>query len=162
MNAEPTKDVSHHHTPEIGWGTPVQPSRQATPPAGPNGWTTVRRILLWSVLVLGVAGIGLGLFVIADDLAETTDMWHGLGIAIGAALAVACLVLCVLAGFGLRSMRRRGAAGGRPQAVVIGLLLLAPGLFGGLSWPFVGLSSFLVLPLAVGALLLLSVLAQRS
>ena len=153
MNAEDMNDVSHDHTPEVGWGTPAQPTPRR--PAGPAGWTTLRLALLWAVLVLGVAGIGLGLFVIAEDMAETTDMWHGFGIAIGTVLAVPCLALCVLAGFGLRSMRRHGAAGGRAQAVSIGLLLV-------LLLMFVGLTPFLLLPVVLGAALLLSVFADTD
>lgn len=146
-------DTSHDHPPDVGWGTPSQPGR--LPAAGPSGWATLRRVLLWVVLVLGVAGIGLGLYVVAEDMAETTEMFHGLGVAIGLALAVPCLVLCVLAGFGLRSVRRRGAEGGRTQAVAVGVLLL-------LLLLLVGLSAFVLLPVAIGAALVVSVVAERS
>lgn len=146
-------DTSHDHTPQVGWGTPAQPAQ--LPAAEPSGWATLRRVLLWVVLVLGVAGIGLGLYVVTEDMAETTDMFHGLGVAIGLALAVPCLVLCVLAGFGLRSMGRRGADGGRAQAVAVGVLLV-------LLLLLVGLSAFVLLPVALGAALVVSVVAERS
>jgi hypothetical protein len=154
MNAEDMNDVSHEHTPEIGWGTPSQP-----PPSGParpdrgNGWVTLRRATFWLVLVLSVPAIGLGLYAIAEDMSDTTDDWHGFGIAIGLLLAVPCLVFCVLAGFGLRAMRRRGAAGGRVHALVLGLLLVA-------LLMVVTLSPVLLLPVTMGAALLLSVLAD--
>jgi hypothetical protein len=143
--------MSNDHTSEVGWGTPAQPEQPR--PAGPNGWSTLRKATLWSVLVLGVPAIGLGLYLVADDMSDTTDDWHGFGIAIGLIFAVPCLVFCVLAGFGLRSMRRRGAAGGRVHAIVLGLLLVA-------LLMVVGLSPFLLLPVALGAALLLSVLAD--
>ena len=162
MNAEDMNDVSHDHTPEVGWGTPAQPTPpepsmpQPTPqPSGPTGWSLLRQALFWSVLVLGVVGIGVGLYAIAEDMSDTTDAWHGFGIAIGTVLAVPCLALCVLAGFGLRSMRRHGAAGGRAQAVTIGLLLV-------LLLMLVGLTPFLLLPVALGAALLLSVFADTD
>lgn len=143
-------DVSHDHTPEIGWGTPAQPELS---PAGPNGWPTLRKAMFWSVLVLSVPAIGFGLYAIAEDMSDTTDDWHGFGIAIGLILAVPCLVFCLLAGFGLRSMRRRGAAGGRVHATVLGLLLVA-------LLMVVTLSPVLLLPVTLGAALLLSVLAD--
>jgi len=158
MNAEDMNDVSHARTPEVGWGTPAQPTKRPAPPRpqqgdGRNGWTTLRRVGFWSVLALGVPAIGLGLFAIAEDMSDTTDDWHGFGIAIGLVLAVPCLVLCVLAGFGLRSMRRGGPDGGRVHALVVGLLLVA-------ILMFVGLTPFVLLPVALGAALLLSVLAD--
>lgn len=151
MNAEGMNSMSHDHTPEVGWGTPAQPEQPR--PAGPNGWTTLRKATFWSVLVLGVPAIGLGLYVVAEDMADTTDDWHGFGIALGLLLAVPCLVFCLLAGFGLRSMRRRGAAGGRVPATVLGLLLVA-------LLMAVGLTPVLLLPVTLGAALLLSVLAD--
>jgi hypothetical protein len=154
MNAEDMNDVSHDHTPEIGWGTPAQPEEPG--PAGPrggNGWVTLRKATFWSVLVLAVPAIGLGLYAVAEDMSDTTDAWHGFGIALGLLLAVPCLVFCLLAGFGLRSMRRRGAAGGRVHATVLGLLLVA-------LLMVVGLTPVLLLPVALGAALLLSVLAD--
>ena len=153
MNAEDMNDVSHDHTPEVGWGTPAQ----AAPlqPSRSNGWSTLRRALFWSVLVLGVIGIGVGLYAIAEDMSDTTDDWHGFGIAIGTILAVPCLVLCLLAGLGLRSMRRGGPTGGRVHAVVIGFLLLGVLVFGSLSPVF-------LLPVAPGALLLLTVFADQG
>jgi hypothetical protein len=157
MNTEPTRDVSHDPTSEIGWGIPAAahpttPSRPA-PPAGPNGWATLRKVMFWTVIVLGVPGIGVGLVAIAEDMSDTTDTWHGFGIAIGLILAVPCLVLCLLAGFGLRSMRRRGPHGGRAHALVVGVLLVAVLIF-------VGLTPFLLLPATLGAALLVSVLAD--
>ena len=154
MNAEDMNDVSHDHASEIGWGTPAPPppSGAARPDRG-NGWVTLRRATFWSVLVLSVPAIGLGLYTIAEDMFDTTDDWHGFGIALGLLLAVPCLVFCLLAGFGLRSMRRRGAAGGRVQATVLGLLLVA-------LLMVVGLSPFLLLPVTLGVALLLSVLAD--
>ena len=153
MNAEDVNDVSHDHTSEVGWGTPAPPPSGADRPDRGNGWVTLRRATFWSVLVLGVPAIGLGLYVVAEDMSDTTDDWHGLGIALGLLLAVPCLVFCLLAGFGLRSMRRRGAAGGRVQAIVLGMLLVA-------LLMVVGLSPFLLLPVALGVALLLSVLAD--
>lgn len=156
MNAEDMNDVSHDHTPEIGWGTPTPPT-----PAGPvgpgagNGWVTLRRATFWSVLVLGVPAIGLGLYAIAEDMSDTTDTWHGFGIALGLLLAVPCLVFCLLSGFGLRSMRRLGAAGGRVHATVLGLLLVA-------LLMVVTLTPVLLLPITLGVALLLSVLADRN
>ena len=159
MNADDMNDVSHDHTSEVGWGTPPQPSQQPTPRpqprSGRNGWTTLRRAGFWSVLALGVPAIGVGLYAVAEDMKDTTDMWHGFGIALGLGLAVPCLVLCVLAGFGLRSIRRRGPHGGRVQALVVGVLLVA-GLI------FVGLTPFLLLPVTMGAALLVSVLADTE
>jgi hypothetical protein len=156
VNAEDMNDVSHDHTPEIGWGTPARPEEPGPAGSGPgNGWSTLRKAAFWSVLVLGVPAIGLGLYVVADDMSDTTDDWHGFGIAIGLILAVPCLVFCLLAGFGLRSMRRRGAAGGRVLATVLGMLLVA-------LLMVVGLSPFLLLPVALGAALLLSVLADGN
>ena len=146
-------DTSDDHTPEIGWGTPAQPAPPR--PVGPSGWSTLRRAGFWSVLVLGVAGIGVGLYAIADDMAETTDTWHGFGIALGLLLAGPCLVLGVLAGFGLRSMHRHGSDGGRPQAVALGLLLV-------MFLMLAGLTPFVLLPVTLGVALLLSVLADRS
>ena len=151
--------MSHDHTSEVGWGTPVAahpktPSRPA-PPAGPNGWSTLRKAMFWSVIVLAVPAIGFGVFAILEDMSDTTDDWHGFGIAIGLVLAVPCLLLCLLAGFGLRSMRRRGPHGGRVHALVVGVLLVAVLIF-------VGLTPFLLLPAMLGAALLLSVLADTE
>lgn len=157
MNTEDMNDVSHDHTPEFGWGTPAQPDEPGPAglprPSRGNGWVTLRRAAFWSVLVLSVPAIGVGLYAIAEDMSDTTDSWHGFGIAIGLILAAPCLVLGVLAGFGLRSMRRRGAAGGRVQAIVLGLLLVA-------LLMLVGLTPVLLLPVTLGAALLLSVLAD--
>lgn len=152
-------ETSHDPTSDIGWGTP-SPTGPTTPvptaaPTAPSGWTLLRRALLWAVLVLAVAGIGLGLYVVAEDMAETSDMFHGLGIALGLALAVPCLALCVVAGFGLRSMARLGAEGGRPHAVVVGSLLLILLLL-------VGLSALVLLPALLGAALIVSVVVERS
>jgi len=146
-------DTSQHHTPELGWGTPAQPT--APRPVRPTGWATLRRAVFWSVLVLGVPAIGLGLYAVAEDMADTTDAWHGFGIALGLLLAVPCLVLCLLAGFGLRSMRRNGSDGGRAHAIALGLLLL-------IVLMFVSMSPLLLIPVALGAFLLVSVFADQD
>lgn len=144
--------TSNDHTPEAGWGTPSTAGPTAAPVDA--GWTLLRRILLWAVLVLGVAGAGFGLWMAAEDAAQSGDMFHGLGIALGLALAVPSLLICVLAGLGLRSMQDRGAAGGRPQTIAAGALLL-------LLLPLAGVSSVMLLPVALGIALLGVVFVER-
>ena len=120
----------------IGWGTPpTDPSLDLPgepPPApttplhgGGRWWTAIRAALLGILTVLGGLAVVGGLVMVVSDLVDTTDEWHGLGIAIGLILAVPGLVVGLLAGLGLHALRRRGTRGGRVHTVVLGVLLLA-------------------------------------
>lgn len=146
-------ETSQQPPPGLGWGTPAQPAHPRTDPAA--GWGTLRRVLFWTVLGLAVPATGLGLAVVAADMADTTDDWHGLGIALGLLVAVPCTILCFLAALGLRSMRSGGPGAGRSYAVVTGLLLLA-------TLMFIGATPAVLLPAALGGGLVLSVLSDRQ
>ena len=146
-------ETSQEPPPGLGWGTPAQPARRHPDPA--TGWGTLRRALFWSVLALGVPATGLGLAVVAADMADTSDDWHGLGIALGLLAAVPSVILCLLAGLGLRSMHRGGPGAGRSYAMVTGLLLLT-------TLMFVGATPAVLLPAALGGGLVLSVLSDRQ
>ncbi len=124
-------DTSH---PDLGWGTPSHPV--ATPPSR-MGFLVA---MLAVTLGLGVLAVGGGLVMIAIDLADTTDDWHGLGIVLGLMAAVPGLVVAALAGIALR-FRRTAPRRTRMLGYVLGGLWLCSTLLGGIfgfitSFPF--------------------------
>lgn len=145
-------ETSHDQTPEIGWGAPSQPN--PLPAAGPTGWTRLRRVLFWVVVVACVPGVAVGAYAVVEDLRYTDDMWHGFGIMIGLLLGVPCLCAAVLAGFGLRAMRR-GPAAGRIHALALGCALL-------LTLLLVTATPVVLLPAGVGALLVAGAFADAD
>ena len=107
-------DTSH---PDLGWGTPSDPV--ATTPSR-MGFLVA---MLAVTLGLGVLAVGGGLVMVAIDMADTTDDWHGLGIALGLVAAVPGLVIVVLAGIALR-FRRTAPRRTRILGFALGALLL--------------------------------------
>jgi len=150
-------DTSHDHTPELGWGTSPDAAAPTTPDTAPSsGWSTVRRVLLWVVVAVAVPGIAGGMWMVLDDLEDTSDMFHGLGIALGLLTAVPCLVAGTVAGFGLRAMHRQGSAGGRGHAATLGGLFVLPLAL------ITALGPMVLLPALLGGLLLTSVYADQE
>ena len=145
------------HPDSVGWGTLPQPEdrTRTAPPAPAPGWSTLRRVLLWLVLVVGVVGAGGGGVLVVADLADTSDEWHGLMAAVGAVLGVPCLLSALLAGLALRQVRRHGAAGGRTLSLVLGAGLVLLLLMATLSPVFVA-------PALVGGLLVAAVVAESQ
>ena len=128
--------------PDLGWGTPSDP---VAPSPSRMGFLVA---MLAVTLGLGVLAVGGGLVMIAIDMADTTDDWHGLGIALGLVAAVPGLVMITLAGIALR-FRRTAPRRTRTLGYVLGGLLLCStllvGIFGSLaSFPFAALGLALV------------------
>jgi hypothetical protein len=107
-------------------------------------WALVAAV---AVLVLGGLGSLLpGLALVVADLAERGEMFDGLGVVLGLALAVLGLLLLVVAGTACVFMRRRPvqvaaaltavglvlALGGFALAATTGVLVAAPIALGGL------------------------------
>lgn len=160
-------DTTRPDPSEIGWGQLPEgtssdavagagaPSAAAPAPPPGSGWTAIRVVLLWLVLAIGTVGFVGGAAVVLDDLSDTTDDWHGLGIAIGSFIAVPSLCVAALAGFGLRAHRRRGPDGSRVYAYVLGGVLL-------LSVLMLMATPSALVPATLGGLLVASAYADRK
>lgn len=72
------------------------------------------RVLAALMLVPGVAALGAGILMVLLDLSDTTDDWHGLGVFLGALLALPGAVLAATAVVVLQGVR--GALAGPVQA----------------------------------------------
>lgn len=103
---------------DIGWNRP----------AAPRMGFLVGAIVV--ALVVGVLALGGGSYVIALDMADTTDDWHGLGIVLGSLLAVPGLLVVVLAALAL-VFRRTAPRRTRILGFVLGALFLVIAVLGG-------------------------------
>ena len=86
--------------------------------------STVKKTLLWLLLLPCLGGVGLGAWAILDDLSTHTDEWDGFGVLIGAVLAGTCLLLGVLAALSL-ALHRSHPAASTALGVTAGALVTA-------------------------------------
>jgi hypothetical protein len=109
------------------------------------------RALLLGTAVLAVPTVGLGALLVGADLAERGEAWDGLGVLMGAALAVPSLVLGVLAWTAYRSVPRHLARARCLGGIAGGLLVLPLVRFGGhwTSWTAFFLGAALLAAAAV-------------
>ena len=97
---------------DIGWNQPA--------PAPRNGLLVA---VLSLTLALGVLAVGAGLIFVVDDLADSSEEFHGLGVLIGAVLGVPGLVMAAVAGVALL-YRRSAPRRTRILGFALGALLL--------------------------------------
>lgn len=127
--------------------------------------TTLLRVLVALAMATGVAACVAGLLLVLDDTRTDTDMFDGLGTALGLFLFGGAAVALVVLGVLLRLLRRRPRTGLWLAALLGGLGLLTTPLFaapqvtasqGSAQWWLVtayGAASLLVLGLAAWGLL---------
>jgi hypothetical protein len=121
-----------------------------------NPARTITIALAFLLAVASLAGIGLGLYAVVDDLRVRTDDWDGLAAALGGLLAGYCavtLVLCALAVALIARQSRWGYA----WAVVAAVWSGGPWLLFGFGVPEV-----LLFALPSAALGVASLLAQTA
>lgn len=120
---------------DIGWNRPTPTPR--------NGLLVA---VLALTLGLGVLAVGGGLLFVVDDLVDTSEEFHGLGILIGAVIGVPGLVMAALSGIALyyrRSAPRRTRILGLALGAVLllGMLLVSVvGTIGSVPVAFLGLA----------------------
>lgn len=98
---------------DIGWNQPAAAPR--------NGLLVA---LLALTLGLGVLAVGGGLVFVVNDLADSSEEFHGLGVLIGLVLGVPGLVVATVAGVAL-GYRRSAPRRTRMLALALGGLLLS-------------------------------------